>query len=153
MHDPLLVGRLERLGDLARDGERLLHRQGARLEPLGKRRPLDQLHDQAAYAAGFFEAKDRGDVRMLELREDLRFALEARQALLILRESRWQDLDRDFALQARVDRAVYLSHSAFAELGGDLVGAEALSDHAVAILAPKPALSAPVPSRPARGTS
>ena len=46
------------------------------------------------------EAEDRGDVRVVELGEELRFALEARQALLVLGERRRQDLDRHLALQA-----------------------------------------------------
>ena len=74
------------------------------------------------------EAVDRGDVRVVELREELRLALESRQALLVLGERRGQDLDRDLALQPRVGRAVDLAHPALAELGGDLVGAEALAD-------------------------
>ena len=36
---------------------------------------------------------------MMELRQELRLALEAREALLVLGERRGQDLDRDVALQ------------------------------------------------------
>ena len=35
-------------------------------DPIGERRPFDQLHDQRVQAAGILEAVDRGDVRMIE---------------------------------------------------------------------------------------
>ena len=73
----------------------------------------------------FFEAVDRGDVRMVERREDFGFALEAREPVGVGRERRRQDLDRDLALQLRVGRAIDLAHAAFADLRGDLVDAEA----------------------------
>ena len=44
-----------------------------------------------------------------------------------------QDLDRDVALELGVGRAVDLPHAAFAELVGDLVGAEPSPDHGVPI--------------------
>ena len=62
---------------------------------------------------------------MVELRQNLRFALEAGQALLVLDERRRQHLDRDVALQPRVGRSPHLPHAAFAQLGDDLVGADA----------------------------
>ena len=61
---PLLVRRLQRLGDLPRDGERLVERERAARDALGQRLALDQLHDQAALPpSGLLEAVDRGDVR------------------------------------------------------------------------------------------
>ena len=66
-----------------------------------------------------------GDVRMIQRRERLRFALEAGQAIGISRERVGQDLDRDVAIQLRVARAIHLAHAAGADRRGDLVGAEA----------------------------
>lgn len=57
---------------------------------------------------------------MVELSEKLSFALEAREAFLVLRELLRQDLDRDLALQLRVGGAIHLTHAAFTQLGGDL---------------------------------
>ena len=77
---------------------------------------FDQFHDQRA---------DRrrhssrpwicGDVRMVERREDLRFALEAREPIGIVANDVGQDLDRDVAFQLRVARAIHLAHAAGAE--------------------------------------
>ena len=64
-------------------------------------------------------------LRMVQRREDLRFALETRQAIGITGEGIGQDLERDVALQLRVLRAIDLAHPAGADLGGDLVDAEA----------------------------
>ena len=65
---------------------------------------------------------------MVELGEELRFALESRQALLVLGERCGQDLDRDLAPELGVGGAIDLAHAALAQLGGDLVGAQSYAD-------------------------
>ncbi len=99
--DPLLVRGLERLGDLPRDGEGLVERERAALQPFGEVFALDELHDEGADAARLLEAVDRGDVGVLQLGEDLRLALEAREAVGVRGERLGEDLDRDLALQLR----------------------------------------------------
>jgi len=42
---------------------------------------------------------------MVQGREELRFARESRQPLSIGSDVRWENLDRDVALQARIARA------------------------------------------------
>ena len=123
--DSLLVRGLERLGDLPGDGEGLVEGERPALQPLGEVFALDELHDEGADAARLLEAVDRGDVGVLELGEDLRLALEAREAVGVRGERLGEDLDRDLALQLRVGRAVDDPHPALAERGGDLVGTEA----------------------------
>ncbi len=51
----------------------------------------------------------------------MRLALEALQALTILRQPRRQHLDRHVALELGVPGAVDLTHAALAELAGDAV--------------------------------
>ena len=87
MDDPLLVRRLQRLGDLLRDRQRLVERNRAARDPLGKVFALDELHHERADAARFFKAVDVRDVRMVQRREDLRFAAETRQAIGIAGEA------------------------------------------------------------------
>ena len=60
---------------------------------------------------------------MIEGRERLRLAFEARQAFRVS-ESVRQDLDRNLAAQRRVRRS-HLPHSAFADPRRDVVDAEA----------------------------
>ena len=73
----------------------------------------------------FFEAVDRGDVRMIEGSEHFRLALKTREPIGIDRERRRQDLDRDLALEFRVGRPIHLPHPAFPYRRGDVVDAEA----------------------------
>ena len=54
----------------------------------------------------FFEAVDRGDVRMIQRRQHLRFPLEAREPIGIEREQFGQDLQRDIAIELRVPRPI-----------------------------------------------
>ena len=58
-------------------------------------------------------------------REDFRFALKTREPVGIDREWPRQDLDRDLALEFRVDRPIYLPHPAFPDRRGDVVDTEA----------------------------
>ena len=46
MNDALLVRRFQRLGDLPRDGQRLVEWNRPACDAVGERRPVDQLQDQ-----------------------------------------------------------------------------------------------------------
>ena len=60
MDDAFLVRRVERVGDLARDRERLGDRQiGPRCDAIGERLALDQLQHECRAAVDVFEAVDR----------------------------------------------------------------------------------------------
>ena len=68
---------------------------------------------------------DGGNVRMIQRREDFGLALKARQSVGISGKRGWQDLDGDLTFQLRVRRPIHLAHTAFADLSGDLIDAEA----------------------------
>ena len=53
-------------------------------------------------------------------REDLRFPLEPRKTLGIVRETVWKDLDGVVALERRVMRPPDLAHAAFAKQIADV---------------------------------
>jgi hypothetical protein len=63
-----------------------------------------------------------------ECSDGLGFALETCQRLGIVRELGGEHFDRYCAAEPGVAGAVDLAHAAFAELGGDLVGAEPRAD-------------------------
>jgi hypothetical protein len=65
------------------------------------------------------------DVRMIERGQDLRFALEAREAIGIVDERVRQDFDRDVAIERRIARPIDLPHAAGPKGGEDLVRTEA----------------------------
>ncbi len=54
-----------------------------------------------------------------------RITLEARQALGVVREGFRQDLDRDISVLLGIARPIHLAHAALADLGGDLIDADA----------------------------
>ena len=98
---------------------------GAARDALRQVLALDEFHHERAHAAGFFEAVDVRDVRMVQRRERLRFAREPREPVGVAgdRES-GRTLDRDLAIQLRVARAIDLAHPADADAGDDFIDAE-----------------------------
>ena len=54
---------------------------------------------------------------------------EAAQPLVVGRERRGQDLDRDIAVEAGIARAIDLAHTALAQLVEDSIGTEGLTGH------------------------
>ncbi len=124
MDDAVLVRGLEGFGDLPGDRQRLVQRNGSLRDAIRERRSLDELEDERA----FLESVNRRDVQMIERREDLRLALEARQAIGIECERLGQDFQRDVAIEPAVARAIPLAHPARADEGSDFVRADARPD-------------------------
>ena len=125
MDDALLVCRFQGAGNLTRDRQDV----GERNRPVGdairKRRAFNQFKDERVRGARVFEAVDVADVRMIERREDLRFAPESREPIGIGAERLGQDLQRDVASKLGVPRAIDFAHAAGPKGGEDFVRAEA----------------------------
>ena len=83
---------------------------------------VDELQHEPVRGAGVLEAVDVTDVRVIQRREHLRFALEAREPIRIARDRCRQDFDRDVAIQLRVAGAIDFAHAAGADGGQDLYG-------------------------------
>ena len=66
MNDPLLVRRLERLGNLPGDRQRIVDRDRATRDTLRQVLALDKLHHERANAATLLEPIDLRDVRMVQ---------------------------------------------------------------------------------------
>ena len=132
MDDALVVRRLERLGNLARDAHAVVEREPAR-DPLGERLAFDQLHHQEmdgrsrAGWRGLLEAVQRRDARMIERGERSGFALEPGEPIVIAEEHLEHQLQGDLAPEPGVARAKHFAHPAGAERGDDLVLAEPCS--------------------------
>ena len=124
MNDALLVRRLERVGDLLRDGKRLVDRKRPSRDTLREIVALHQFHDEGLCAVGFLDAVDARDVRMVERSQHFGFALKTREPVAIGGERGRQDLDRDLALEPGVGRPKHLPHPSFADLRSDFVDAE-----------------------------
>jgi hypothetical protein len=130
VHDAGAVRGVERARDLRGDGEHLVdaHRQLARAarahDARGERLALEELHDEERPALLLANVVERTDVRVFQLREHARLALEA-LAQSGIGDVRGQDLDGDGSIQARVPRLVDLTHAAGAGERLDFVGPDA----------------------------
>ncbi len=127
--DAVPVRLLEGLGDLLRDRDRFVYGDRAARQTFREVLAGDELHRQEVEGGAIgerrvLESVDVGDVRVVEGREQLRLALEADEALLVLRQLGRQHLDRHVAAELRVGGAGNLAHSARAERRHDQVGSE-----------------------------
>ena len=128
MDDPRLVGRLQRLGDLLRNRQRLVRWDRPLRDPVGERRPLHQLQHQRPRPLGLLDTVDGGDVGMVEAGEDPRLPLEPGEAIRVRREGVGQDLQRDLAVELGVGGLPDLAHAALTEEGRDVVVPELVTD-------------------------
>ena len=122
VHDPGLVRRLERLGDLARQRQRPFDRQ----RPLALQQrfeifPLDELHRDELEVARLAEVVDAQDVLVGDAAGQQDLALEPFEDLGARRHVGADHLQGDVALQLAVVGPVDGPHAALAQDGGDLV--------------------------------
>ena len=125
MDDSVLVGRFEGFGDLFRDGQRLVERDGAARQPLCQILALDEFHHEGPDTVGLVQPVDGGDVRVIQGGEDFRFALKPRHSFRVSNEGLRQDLDGHIAIEPRVARPIHFAHPASPEGGENLVRTEA----------------------------
>ena len=93
-----------------------IERQRAFGQAIGERLAFYQFQDQRVDAVAVFDPVDRADVRMVERREQPRFALEAGQPVGIRGEGTRQNLQGDVTIQLAVSGAIHFAHAAGAEL-------------------------------------
>src|SRR5439155_4188030 len=126
--DPLGMGERERVGDVARDVQRVFERQPPLpYQAMPQRFSLDVRHhvvEQPVYLPG---GKDRHDVGMAEVRGDVDFANEP-----LTQETRGhlriEHFDRDAAMRMLLHRQEHPGHAAGADLAFDVVtGGQALA--------------------------
>ena len=116
MDDALLVRGFKRFRDLFRDRQRFVDRDRPARNALRQIVALDQFHHQRANTAGFFEAVNVRDIRMVQGRERLCFAGEPGQPVGVAGECVRQDFERDVTIQFRVAGAVDQPHPALADV-------------------------------------
>jgi hypothetical protein len=125
VNDALGVRRLQALGDLVGDLNRVLDRDRSSLDSLREVFAFDQFHDEEDLARiDRLQPEQRRDVRVIHTRQDLRLTLEASESLGVVSKSFRQDLDGHVPLEAGVLGAVYLTHAARTEGLGDHIVTE-----------------------------
>ena len=104
VHEAVLVGRVERLGELAGD---LVARSGSAARLQQQRLQVDavdEAHGDEQAPVDLARFVDRDDVGMVQARRQPRLSQQPLAKALVLREALGQDLQRDGASQ-RVSRA------------------------------------------------
>ncbi len=129
MYDPRTMRGRQRVGNLDRDRQRLRARQAGTLgfgsrHAIRERLAFEELHDEKRRARVLADVVERADVRMRELRDDSRLAVEALAKLRVIGDRTWQDLDRHRAIEARVAGFVDLAHAARAKRAEDFIRTE-----------------------------
>ena len=93
---PWSCARLQGIGDLARDLERLFHRESPFAhEPRAQRLAVDVRHDEVQRARGLAGIVEREDERMTKVRQHADLTMEP---LHVHRQVATQDLDRHRAI-------------------------------------------------------
>ena len=95
---------------------------------ISERRPFDQLKHQGPSAFCFFKTVDRGNARMVQAGEHLRFPLEAGEPIRIRGERFGQDLERDLPIELGIGGLIDLAHPALTNEGSHVVVAESGAD-------------------------
>ena len=124
VHESLLVRRREACCHLGGERRRLGNREWTGSESFPESLSLDQLRDDVADPFVLADVEDPDDVRMRKGGDRPSLPFEPPRAVRAGGRP-GQDLDRDRAIQARVQRPEDLAHAALPERPGDLVRPEA----------------------------
>src|SRR5262245_36375395 len=124
MNDSFLMGSFECLGDLPGNGQCLIEGNPLTRNPCGEAFTIHQFEHEELDTVDFVQAIDRGDVRMVQRGEELRFATKAPESLWIAGEGLGQDLHRDIASELGITSTVDFTHPAAAKRGDDPVRAK-----------------------------
>jgi hypothetical protein len=89
---------------------------------------FNELEDKDLRAFSLNNIVNCSYISMVQGCKRLRFAVKPGEMVGVVRHAIRQHLNRDIALKPRVAGAVHLSHAAFAEQGGDLIGAQVLTN-------------------------
>jgi hypothetical protein len=127
MDDSLLVRGGETVGDLDSVVDDAAQREGAALEALAEGLAVKQLGYEIGHAVGGSHLVDDEDIGMIECGDCSCFLLEAAQAVGVGDEELGQDLNRYFAIEARIASAINLTHATGSKDRYDLVLAECRS--------------------------
>ena len=123
--DPLLVGCGQPLGHLHGEVDGLAGGKSAIFESCAQRLAFEELHDGVGSFTLSPEVVDGEDVRVGELGDRARLALEAGERLGIVGQIGGEDLDGHVAVELGIPCAVDLAHATGAEVRENLVRTQA----------------------------
>ena len=126
--DSLGVSRLQGIGNLRAQLQKLIGGERPLPDDLGEWLALQELHDDEVLGVVLLDGVDRTDVGMVQGRGGPGFTLEPFQGRLVLGHVRRQALHGDLATQLGVLRLVDHPHAAAAQLLGDAVVGDGLAN-------------------------
>jgi hypothetical protein len=115
MNNTALVGTVKTIANIGAILQHLGQRQRAFREPISEGFAFQVLHYQIFSSILAADVVKNADIRVIQRRDGASFAIEALFRFRILRKMVRQDLDGNGAIEARIQRAVHLTHSACAE--------------------------------------
>ena len=128
VHQPSLVGGIERRRHLRADTDRPLRRQRPVGQQLPKVAALDVAHGEVQRVLELPGRVHRHHVRMFERRHRARLLQEPLPERLVQRQLRGDQLQRHVAVEGRVEHAVDDAHTAAADQRLDLVAEHRAAD-------------------------
>ncbi len=111
MDDVLFVRGFHSLGDLNEQRDGLIDGDRSLRYTLRQGLTFDQLHDDELLPVVLLQSIERGDVRVIELRKEPGFSLEAIQAFFVSCELLGKDFDRNVTSEFGVACSIDFSHS------------------------------------------
>jgi hypothetical protein len=133
------VRRRQTVDDLQRELEHALYRQLRPVDHAAQRGTGEQLHHDEGPARVLVDCMDRGEIRVVQRREQVCFACEASRVVGVAHNDLRKHFDGYLALELRIERAINLPHAARANPRDDLVGSELCADidgHAIFLTSP-----------------
>ena len=112
---PSVVRLVERIADLARDGQRFRDGDWSAADASRQRLAFQMLEHEEERALIVADVVQRADVRMVQAADRARFALESIAERRVAGKLLGQDLDRHQPIQARVDSAIHFAHATRAD--------------------------------------
>ena len=124
VHDPGGVSLCKAFGDVLQMSQQLFEIRLLAMNFLAQRDAVDEFHCDEMCAIAFANLVNVRNVRVIERGGGSRLLLEAPHSILTGCELTRENLQRSFAMEARVFAEMHLTHSAFAYLRADFVAAQ-----------------------------
>ena len=127
--DALCVGSVQSIGDLDAQIEHRLDFQRLATDPVPERLALQKFHGDEGSPLGLVNLVNGADVRMIQCRSGLGFALKTAECLRAFGYIVGQELESHKATELHILGLVYDTHRAGAELLDDVIVRDGLSNH------------------------
>ena len=116
MDNAFLVRRIERRRGLECDRQDVAQSETTwgSGDPFSERLPGNELENEVVCALRLLQSVNRGDVRMVHRRKNLRLPLESSQSFRVMCELIGQHLDRDIPVELPISGPIDISHPTLA---------------------------------------